>query len=155
MADDSKNVKLSKINADCDKIKVNKTESYDSNGKRVDSTGLNEPVKKKQKRPRDEKSGDSGSSLSSSVSITPIASLQSSVSTSLSNTGLFYSNIYHRQVNMIENLFILALSTTASSSGSSNLSSVLSGSSQDHWPQQHQQQVIQFFVNIHIHVCIC
>lgn len=96
MADDSKNVKVSKINADCDKIKVNKTESYDSNGKRVDSSGLNEPVKKKQKRPRDEKSGDGGSSLSSSVSITPIASLQSSASTSLSNTGEFHSNISSR-----------------------------------------------------------
>lgn len=92
MADDSKNVKLSKQNAaDCDKIKVNKTE-------RVDSSGSNEPVKKKQKRPRDEKSGDSSSSLSSSVSITPIASLQSSVSASLSNTGLVLIQIIEAMI---------------------------------------------------------
>lgn len=87
MTDDTKSAKFSKTNADCDK-KVNKSDAYDSNGKRVDNSGLGEPVKKKQKRPREEKSGDGGSSLSSSVSITPIASMQSAVSTSLSNAGL-------------------------------------------------------------------
>lgn len=86
-ADDSKNAKISKTSAECDKIKMNKSESYDSNGKRVDSSsGVGEPVKKKQKRPRDEKSGDAGS-LPSSVSITPIASMQSSAATALSNTS--------------------------------------------------------------------
>lgn len=87
IADDLKSAKLSKAHAECDKVKVNKTDSYDSNGKRLDSSGLGEPIKKKQKRPRDEKSGDGSSSLSSSVSITPISSMQSSVSTSLSNSG--------------------------------------------------------------------
>lgn len=88
MTDDSKNAKISKTSAECDKIKVNKSESYDSNGKRLDSSsGLGEPQKKKQKRPRDEKSsGDVGSILPSSVSITPIASMQSSASSALSNT---------------------------------------------------------------------
>lgn len=101
MAGDSKNVKLSKLNADCDKVKVNKSESYDSNGKRVDSSGQNEPIKKKQKRPRDDKTGDGGSSLSSSVSITPIASLQSSVSTSLTNTGSLKRNVnFYAQILM-------------------------------------------------------
>ncbi|XP_031620544.1 mediator of RNA polymerase II transcription subunit 1 isoform X3 [Contarinia nasturtii] len=123
-SDELKSSKLSKANVDCDKVKVNKSESYDPNGKRLDGS---EPVKKKQKRPRDEKSSDSGSNLSSSVSITPIASMQSSVSTSLST---------------------IAQSTSASSSATSNLSSVLGTSTQnlpqDHWPplpsQQHQQQ---------------
>lgn len=87
MTDDSKNVKISKTNTDCDKVKVNKSESFDSNGKRIDSSGLSEPLKKKQKRPRDEKSSDIGSTLPSSVSITPIASMQSSASTALSNTS--------------------------------------------------------------------
>lgn len=86
LTDDAKTVKLSKSNADCDKVKVNKSDSYDPNGKRVDSSS--ESIKKKQKRPRDEKSSDGSSNLSSSVSITPIASMQSAVSTSLSNTGL-------------------------------------------------------------------
>lgn len=87
MTDDTKTTKLSKTNADCDK-KLTKSDAYDANGKRVDGSGLGEPVKKKQKRPREEKSGDGGTSLSSSVSITPIASMQSAVSTSLSNAGL-------------------------------------------------------------------
>ncbi|XP_055310270.1 mediator of RNA polymerase II transcription subunit 1 isoform X10 [Sitodiplosis mosellana] len=124
LTDDSKNIKFAKTNADCDKVKVNKSDSYDPNGKRLDSSGLSEPIKKKQKRPREEKLADGSSSLSSSVSITPIASMQSSsVSTSLSST---------------------AQSTTASSSTSSNLSSVLGTSAQnlssDHWSQQQQQQ---------------
>lgn len=85
--------KLTKTNADCDKGKLNKTptESYDSNGKRTDGVSTNEPVKKKQKRPRDDKTNDPTGSLSSAVSITPIASLQSSVTTSLSNTGLYHN----------------------------------------------------------------
>lgn len=88
LADDSKNVKLSKTNADCDKVKVNKSDTYDPNGKRLDSSSLGEPIKKKQKRPREDKLTDGSSNLSSSVSITPIASMQSSsVSTSLSSTG--------------------------------------------------------------------
>lgn len=84
-----KTVKLSKTNIDCDKVKVNKFDSYDPNGKRSDSSNSGEPIKKKQKRPRDDKTIDGSSSLSSSVSITPIVSMQSSVSTSsLSNAGL-------------------------------------------------------------------
>lgn len=84
LTDDTKSSKSSKANADCDKVKVNKSDTYDSNGKRSDSSSLGEPTKKKQKRPREDKSGD-GSSLPASVSITPI----SSVATSLSNSGLF------------------------------------------------------------------
>lgn len=89
-SDELKSSKLSKTNVDCDKVKVNKSESYDPNGKRIDGSNLGEPVKKKQKRPREEKSNDGNSNLSSSVSITPIASLQSSGSTSLSSSGLCY-----------------------------------------------------------------
>lgn len=87
MIDETKNAKISKTNTDCDKVKLNKSEPFDSNGKRIDSTGLGEPLKKKQKRPRDEKSSEVGSSLPSSVSITPIASMQSAASTALSNTS--------------------------------------------------------------------
>lgn len=85
LTDDTKSSKSSKTNADCDKVRVNKSDTYDSNGKRSDSSVLGEPTKKKQKRPREDKSGDGSSSLSASVSITPI----SSVATSLSNSGLF------------------------------------------------------------------
>lgn len=89
---DAKNAKISKTNSDYDKVKVNKSEPFDSNGKRIDSTGLNEPLKKKQKRPRDEKStSDVSSTLPSSVSITPIASMQSSASTALSNTSMCHT----------------------------------------------------------------
>lgn len=89
MTDDAKNAKISKTNIDCDKVKLNKSEPFDSNGKRIDSTGLSEPLKKKQKRPRDEKSSDISSTLPSSVSITPIASMPSSASTALSNTSSY------------------------------------------------------------------
>lgn len=90
MTDDPKNAKILKTNADCDKVKLNKPESYDSNGKRVvDGFGPGEPLKKKQKRPRDEKPNDISSTLPSSVSLTPIASMQSSVSTSLSNSSAY------------------------------------------------------------------
>lgn len=82
LTDETKIMKSSKTNADCDKVKVNKSDSYDPNGKRVDSSGMGEPIKKKQKRPRDDKSTDGSSNLSSAVSITPIAS-----SVSLANTG--------------------------------------------------------------------
>lgn len=92
MIDETKNAKISKTNTDCDKVKLNKSEPFDSNGKRIDSTGLGEPLKKKQKRPRDEKSSEVGSSLPSSVSITPIASMQSAASTALSNTSSCHSH---------------------------------------------------------------
>lgn len=82
LTDETKIMKSSKTNADCDKVKVNKSDSYDPNGKRVDSSGMGEPIKKKQKRSRDDKSTDGSSNLSSAVSITPIAS-----SVSLANTG--------------------------------------------------------------------
>lgn len=80
LSDDSKGMKISKSNADCDKIKLNKSDVYDSNGKRIDGANIGEPMKKKQKRQRDEKSSADGSSnLSPSVSITPITSSETKI----------------------------------------------------------------------------
>lgn len=62
LADDGK--RSIKSNADCDKVKgLKANEPYDANGKKVESGDL----KRKQKRPRDDKSDSS-----TSVSILPI-----------------------------------------------------------------------------------
>lgn len=67
MTDDGKSGKSSKMNVDCDKPKLSKTDAYDSNGKRTDGSNLGDSMKKKQKRPRDEKSSDGNSNSSPSV----------------------------------------------------------------------------------------
>lgn len=68
MGDDGKSGKSSKMNVDCDKPKLSKSDIYDSNGKRIDGSNFGEPMKKRQKRPRDEKSSDGNSNSSPSVS---------------------------------------------------------------------------------------
>lgn len=65
--DDGKSGKSSKMNVDCDKTKLGKSDIYDSNGKRIDGSSLGELMRKKQKRPRDEKSSDGNSNSSPSV----------------------------------------------------------------------------------------
>lgn len=67
MGDDGKSGKSSKMNVDCDKPKLSKSDVYDPNGKRIDGSNLGEPIKKKQKRPRDDKSSDGNSNSSPSV----------------------------------------------------------------------------------------